>query len=142
MLSGTIFTGESMQIYRNDNQSFQSCQLGLETQPMKTRNENVVSWQGCVHTDMHTCRYTDTDTQGLTTILLWAQRQIAFLHIKGQNWHSFWKEAVNLRTLQLLKGGHQYKTWITSDWITSRWTDRDEDDQDEQKQNKTKESPN
>lgn len=53
MLSGMIFTGESMQIYGDDNQSFESWQLDLETQAMKTSNENLVSWQACAHTDMH-----------------------------------------------------------------------------------------
>lgn len=60
MLSGMIFTGESMQIYGDDNRSFESCQLDLETQAMKTSNENLLSWQACVHTDMRTCRYRHT----------------------------------------------------------------------------------
>lgn len=57
MLSGMMFTGESMQIYGDDNRSFESCQLDLETQAMKTSNENLLSWQACVHTDMHTRRH-------------------------------------------------------------------------------------
>lgn len=31
MLSGMMLTGESMQIYGDDNRSFESCQLDLET---------------------------------------------------------------------------------------------------------------
>lgn len=58
MLSGMMFTGESMQIYGGDNRSFESCRLDLETQAMKTSNENLLSWQcTCTHADM------DTDTQ-------------------------------------------------------------------------------
>lgn len=75
MLSGMIFTGENMQIYGDDNRSFESCQLDLETQATKTSNENLLSWQACVHTDTHTHR--------LFTIPLRALRQMAFSHVKG-----------------------------------------------------------
>lgn len=50
MLSGTMFTGESMQIYGGDNRSFESCRLDLETQTMTTPSENLVSWQAGVRT--------------------------------------------------------------------------------------------
>lgn len=70
MLSGMIFTGESMQIYEDDNRSFESCQLDLETQAMKTSNENLLSWQAFVHTDMHTCRYRHRHTQIIQNPLL------------------------------------------------------------------------
>lgn len=63
MLSGMMFTGETMQIYRGDNRPFESCQLDLETQAMKTSNENLLSWQACVYTDMHTRRYRHRRTQ-------------------------------------------------------------------------------
>lgn len=53
MLSGTMFTGESMQIYGDDNRSFESCRLDLETQAMTTSSENLVSWQADVHTRRH-----------------------------------------------------------------------------------------
>lgn len=59
MLSGMIFTGENMQIYEDDNMSFESCQLDLETRAMKTSNENLLSWHACVHTDMQIQTHTD-----------------------------------------------------------------------------------
>lgn len=62
-LSGMIFTGKSMQIYGDDNTSFESCQHDLESQAMKTSNENLLSWQACVHTDMHTRTYRHRHTQ-------------------------------------------------------------------------------
>lgn len=62
MLSGMIFTGKSMQIYEDDRRPFASCQLDLETQAMKTSNENLLSWQACERTDMHTCTHADIDT--------------------------------------------------------------------------------
>ena len=62
-LSGAIFTGASMQIYGDDNTSFESCQRDLESQAMKTANENLLSWQACVHTDMaHAHVWTQTHT--------------------------------------------------------------------------------
>ncbi len=92
MLSGMIFSGESMQIYGDDNRSFESCQLDLETQAMKTSNENLLSWQACVHTDVLTRGYrhthTHTHTHRLFTIPLRALRQMAFSHVKGHKWNS------------------------------------------------------
>lgn len=82
----------------------------------------------------HTGWYTDTHTHRLSTVLLSVLRQIAFLHIKGQNWHSCWKQAVNLATLRLAKGDHPYKTQITYFTINSYLDTL-------QKQNKTKTSP-
>lgn len=62
-LSGMLSTGESMQIYGDADMSFESCQLDLETQAMKTSNENLHSWQACVHTDMHAHRYRHRHTE-------------------------------------------------------------------------------
>lgn len=78
-----------------------------------------VCTQTCTHADI------DTDTHGLSRIPLWALRQIAFSHVKGQKWNSCCKHTVNVGTLQLLKGGDQYKTLLTSGWKTSRWTDKE-----------------
>ncbi len=57
MLSEVTSTGEGMQIYGDENRSFESCRLDLETQAMKTSNENLLSWQACVHTDIRTRKY-------------------------------------------------------------------------------------
>lgn len=52
-----ISTRGSLQNYGADNHSFESCQLDLETEAMKTSNENLLSWQARLHTDAHTCKY-------------------------------------------------------------------------------------
>lgn len=63
MLSGMMLTGESMQIYGDDNRSFESCQLDLETQAMKTSNENLLLAsmrpRRYAHADMDTDAHTD-----------------------------------------------------------------------------------
>lgn len=62
MLSGMMLTGGSMQIYGDDNRSFESCQFDLESQAMKT-SMKIYSWQACVRADMHTRTWTQTHTQ-------------------------------------------------------------------------------
>lgn len=84
MLSGTMFTGESMQIYGDDNRSFESCRLDLETQAMTTSSENLVSWQAGVHTQACTHADTAADARRLFTIPPRALRQMAFSHVKGR----------------------------------------------------------
>lgn len=63
MLNGMILTSKSMQNYGAHNRPFESCQLDLETRAMKTSNENLLSWQACLRTDMHTCKYRHRHTQ-------------------------------------------------------------------------------
>lgn len=67
MLSGMMSTGESMQIYGNDNRSFESCQLDLETQAMKKKNPpmkiyflgKLVYTETCTHAGRETRTHAD-----------------------------------------------------------------------------------
>lgn len=121
MLSGMIFTSESMQIYVDDNRSFESCQLDLETEAMKTSNENLLSWQACVHADMHTRRYRHRHTDYSQSP--WECLDKWHFHMLKVN-NEIAVVSINLGTLQLLryKGSRQYKTLLTSSWKTTRLT--------------------
>lgn len=94
MLSGMMSTGESMQIYGDDNRSFESCQLDLETQAMKKNPPTKIYFLGklvcmytrtCTHagreTHTHTCRlHTQSPRERF--------RQMAFSHVKGHRRNS------------------------------------------------------
>lgn len=87
---------------------------------MKTSNENLLSWQACVHRYAQT--HIDTDTHRLFTIPLRALRQMAFSHVKGHKWNSL--VSINLDPLQLQwqREVHQYETLQTSGWRTTKLT--------------------
>lgn len=98
MCSGMVSTGESMQIYGDDNLSFESCQLDLETQATKTSYQNLLSWQACVHRHTHTWIIHNPP---------WVLRQMAFSHVKGQNWNGWCEHKFGYSSFYGRKGSHQ-----------------------------------
>lgn len=110
------------------NGSFESCQLDFETEAVKTSNENLLSWQACLRTDTHTCRYGLTRTHtGARSIAHTDYSQSPWECL--DKWHFHMLKVTNeiglvsiyLDTARLWwrGGSHRYETLVTSGWKTS-----------------------